>query len=574
MAADDPSASDDDLAFEFLLSEAIEASLQPHDPSSSSSKAALSHPASALPESSDASCALARVKQDRRDAQAFRVFFKGMASKEVLGPRDRDPGVAILAVAIFGPQGEVVLRKQKPVMQGFVGGRMTLEVMALMEGLNAALGLGIRTLNVLTDNKTLHKHVVGIWRPTPKKLADMINRALSAKQKFEQCEISYVPQSQVSYVTKLARDSLDTQIAKAVSVNTDKKKRESFMICLEDTDVSKIHAVEGCAHRFCFSCMKEHVKMKLLHGMLPACPQDGCTTKLTVEGSKIFLSRRLSAIMAQRIREGQIPPNQKIYCPYPKCSVLMSLRELIHPMQESSSKYTVVDAATLRKCVKCRGSFCISCKVPWHDRMTCHDYKRSFSHDLPEDAYLQKLARQQLWRQCTRCKHMIELAEGCYHMTCLCGFEFCYTCGKEWKEKKATCGLSMMSGSSINNVVMLHTGLGGCQGEQPRVASPANFQRPEITLVYKRRQRAPAVPTATTTENAIPGCSSPLDKGKGVCLPGQPTLQDFVQATTAGQYMTMNIGSSQLFMGHAGNRNDQYSLIDCFLWILTPSSDY
>ncbi|KAG8070637.1 hypothetical protein GUJ93_ZPchr0006g45812 [Zizania palustris] len=63
---------------------------------------------------------------------------------------------------------------------------------------------------------------------------------------------------------------------------------------------------------------------------------------------------------------------------------------------------------------------------------------------------------------------------------------------------------SLMSGSSINNVFMLHTGSGGCQGEQPRVAPQDNFQRPEITLVYKRRQRAPATPTATTTENALP----------------------------------------------------------------------
>ncbi|KAG8047165.1 hypothetical protein GUJ93_ZPchr0008g13178 [Zizania palustris] len=468
------SASDHDIAFQLQLSEAIQASLQPHH---HSSKAALSHPDPALPESSDVSCALAihasdlaRVEQDRRDAQAcrayheraaasvrvaahdalfarelaaipedqwahdgdyferpledtrgalFRLFFKGMNSKEVVGPRARDPGVAVLAAAICGPRGEVVLRIQKPVEKGFVAGRVTLETMALMEGLNAAVGLGIGSLNVLTDNKTLHNHVVGIWRPKQKKLADMINQVLSAQQKFKQCEISHVPQSQVNYVAKLARDSLETQIAKAVALNAGKEKRESCMICLEDTDVSKIHAVEGCAHRFCFSCMTEHVKVKLLHGMLPACPHDGCTTKLTVEGSKIFLSPRLSAIMAQRIREGQIPPNQKIYCPYPKCSALMSLGELIHPMQESSSKYTVVDAATLRKCVKCRGSFCISCKVPWHDRMTCYDYKRRYPHDRPEDAYLQKLARQQLWRQCIRCKHMIELAEGCYHMTCV-----------------------------------------------------------------------------------------------------------------------------------------------------------
>uniref|UniRef100_A0A0E0MBG7 RBR-type E3 ubiquitin transferase n=1 Tax=Oryza punctata TaxID=4537 RepID=A0A0E0MBG7_ORYPU len=249
--------------------------------------------------------------------------------------------------------------------------------------------------------------MIELWRPRQKRLLDLINEAFSAKQKFEQCEILCVARTQVNYVTKLATDSLQTQIAKAAAVSAGKEKRENCTICLEDTDVSKIHAVEGCAHRFCFSCMKVHVKVKLLHGMLPACPQDGCTTKLTVEGSKMFLSPRLLAIMVQRIREAQIPPTHKIYCPYPKCLALMSMRELIHPMQASSSKYIVVDAATLRKCVKCSGSFCISCKVPWHDQMTCYDYKRR------------------------------------------CGFEFCYTCGKEWKEKKATCSCPLWDERNI-----------------------------------------------------------------------------------------------------------------------------
>jgi hypothetical protein len=184
-------------------------------------------------------------------------------------------------------------------------------------------------------------------------------------------------------VVQLARESIDAQIAKALAVDAFKEKRETCTICLEDTDVTKIHVIEGCAHCFCFSCMKEHVKAKLFHGTLPACPQEGCTTKLTVEGSKIFLSARLLEIMVQRVREGLIPLSQKIYCPYPKCSALMSLSEVIHPMQDSSSKYTVADVAALRKCVKCRVSFCMSCKVPWHDGMTCCDYKKKYPHALP-----------------------------------------------------------------------------------------------------------------------------------------------------------------------------------------------
>lgn len=87
----------------------------------------------------------------------FSVFAKGMSSKDVVGPRDRDPGVAVLAAAVCGPEG-VVIRVQKPV-EGFVGGREVLEGMALMEGLHAALGLDIHRVEIVTDYRPLRNHV-------------------------------------------------------------------------------------------------------------------------------------------------------------------------------------------------------------------------------------------------------------------------------------------------------------------------------------------------------------------------------------------------------------------------------
>ncbi|GJM88213.1 hypothetical protein PR202_ga04249 [Eleusine coracana subsp. coracana] len=438
-----------DLAFKLQLAEAIQAS-----PESSDAAYALAlHAADLARAAHDALFAreLAAIPEDRwahdgddferpldlddpssssaRRPLFFRVLFKGMASKDVVGPRVRDPGVAVLAAAVCGPQGEVLLRVQKVVEEGFVGGREVLEAMALMEGLHAALGLGIRRVHVVTDYRALHNHVVlfkcvndvrliqlhGIWRVTQKKVAEMLNQVVSVQRKFEQAELLLVYRSEVNYVIKLARDCIDDHIARAHAANASKERRETCSICFEDTDISKFHEIEGCTHRFCFPCMKEHVRVKLLDGMLPTCPQDGCATKLSVEGSKIFLSQKLLEIMVERIREGQIPPTQKIYCPYPKCSALMSLSELIQPLQQSSSKYTAADAVTLRKCVRCRGSFCIRCKVPWHDKMTCYQYKRRYPHARPEDVKLQNLAKQR------------------------CGYEFCYTCGKEWKEKKATC---------------------------------------------------------------------------------------------------------------------------------------
>ncbi|KAL6875668.1 hypothetical protein ACP4OV_013181 [Aristida adscensionis] len=449
-------ASDLDLAFQLQLAETLHATPASHD----AAYALALHAADLARAARDrrhalAAAAAATLAEEEEEEEGslplfFRVLFKGMASKEVVGPRDRDPAVAVLAAAVCGPRGEVLRSVQRPVEEGTLpGGREVLEATALVEGLHAALAMGARSVEVVTDYRALHHHMHGIWRITQKKVADVINQVMSVQSKFEQFEMLLVPRSEVGYVMKLARDSIDAQIAKALAADASKEKRETCTICLEDTDISKFHAIEGCAHRFCFSCMKEHVKVKLLNGMLPACPHDGCTTKLTVEGSKVFLSPQLLDIMVERIKEGQIPPTQKIYCPYPKCSALMSLGELINPMQESSSKHTIADAATLRKCLKCRGSFCIRCKVPWHYRMTCYDYRRRHPHARPDDARLQNLAQQQLWRQCVRCKHMIELAEGCYHMTCVCGYEFCYTCGKEWKEKKATCSCPLWDESNI-----------------------------------------------------------------------------------------------------------------------------
>ncbi|KAJ1381718.1 IBR domain [Sesbania bispinosa] len=77
-----------------------------------------------------------------------------------------------------------------------------------------------------------------------------------------------------------------------------------------------------------------------------------------------------------------------------------------------------------------------SCKVPWHSGMTCYTYKRLNPNPPAEDVKLKSLATRSLWRQCVKCNHLIELAEGCYHMTCRCGYEFCYNCGAQWKDKK------------------------------------------------------------------------------------------------------------------------------------------
>ncbi|CAN6195043.1 unnamed protein product [Urochloa humidicola] len=68
-------------------------------------------------------------------SSGFRVLCKGMASNQA----------AVVAAAVLGPQGDVVFTLHKPVV-GFVcvrDGKVLLEATALLEGLHAAVGLGI-----------------------------------------------------------------------------------------------------------------------------------------------------------------------------------------------------------------------------------------------------------------------------------------------------------------------------------------------------------------------------------------------------------------------------------------------
>ncbi|PWA77395.1 IBR domain-containing protein [Artemisia annua] len=54
----------------------------------------------------------------------------------------------------------------------------------------------------------------------------------------------------------------------------------------------------------------------------------------------------------------------------------------------------------------------------WHKNMDCAKYKRQNPNPLVQESKLKNLAAKNLWRQCIKCKHMIELATGSFHMTC------------------------------------------------------------------------------------------------------------------------------------------------------------
>ncbi|PIA38657.1 hypothetical protein AQUCO_02700111v1 [Aquilegia coerulea] len=374
--------------------------------------------------------------------EPFRLYFKGLIREEKVG--NTDVNVSAIGVAICDHRDNLLLKIQKPLIGDWRNHR-EVEFKALIEGLNAAITLDIKRINFYCVNRTLFQQVTRRWVVKQRKIATLVSQVFQLQRKFELCRPLFVAGNDLKYAFKLARDVLDSQVTKSLDSIHTRNLNETCSICLEDTDAEKMFSVDNCMHRYCFSCMKQHMEVKVLQGVIPGCPHEGCKYTLSLDGARKFLKPNLVETMTQLVKEASVPVTEKVYCPYPKCSTLMSKSEAL----EYANKFMAADRSVVRKCVKCHGLFCIDCKVPWHSTMSCKDFKASNLSARVEEAKLKSLANQNLWRQCVKCNHMIELAEGCYHMTCRCGYEFCYTCGAAWKNKKATCSCKLWDEHNI-----------------------------------------------------------------------------------------------------------------------------
>lgn len=196
-------------------------------------------------------------------------------------------------------------------------------------------------------------------------------------------------------------------------------------ICLDTKEIDKIYTVSCCSHYFCFDCVNEYVTKQIERGRRSiSCPGVDCQSVLELQVCKPFLDAKAIDSWDQALCEGLIHSLDKFYCPFQDCGAMFVI-------ENDGGEDQVIREAV---CPSCHRMFCAKCRVPWHPESGCKDAKIS-RHDV----MMRDLAEKNKWRKCPQCKVYVERTEGCPHITCRCGFEFCYGCGEDWAGDHGGC---------------------------------------------------------------------------------------------------------------------------------------
>lgn len=214
------------------------------------------------------------------------------------------------------------------------------------------------------------------------------------------------------------------QAAKAVQHAT-----KNCLICLEDKPRNNFCQL-SCGHAYCRDCLHEQlaVAVRLRSSRTLHCPEPGCgrffsETDTAVIAHDTALMNALRDVQFQEFvtQHG----DQFRQCPTANCPYV----------------YEFGGRPEMITCPSCRQHYCSDCRFAHERWMTCAQAEeerasiavraesdRKIASDPQAVERATRLLLQSRTKQCPRCHQGVEKNGGCDHMTCRCGYEFCWLC--------------------------------------------------------------------------------------------------------------------------------------------------
>lgn len=136
-------------------------------------------------------------------------------------------------------------------------------------------------------------------------------------------------------------------------------------ICFNSKADPDIFKSNSCNHSFCVGCISKHVESQINNNVVKVtCPNPNCYTKLKPEHLVNIISREFIDRWEFTKYKSKIPLEQKMYCPFENCSILL--------VNDNSGGEVVVTSC---ECPYCHRLFCAQCRVPWHAEMNCQEFQ-------------------------------------------------------------------------------------------------------------------------------------------------------------------------------------------------------
>ncbi|RDL31495.1 Uncharacterized protein BP5553_09704 [Venustampulla echinocandica] len=188
----------------------------------------------------------------------------------------------------------------------------------------------------------------------------------------------------------------------------------NFCICCRDEfgkNSKELHTLP-CGHSYCDTCLRVITTQAVTDEskMPPRC----CSQPVPSTIIKTVLTKGEQYSFMKSVLQFSTPWEARIFCPNTACGEFVPGRSRVDPKHP----FEVM-------CRKCRTKACSTCK------RAAHAFGQDCPADWELDAVLQ-MGEKSGWRRCYKCRTLVELTQGCSHITCRCKAQFCYICGAVW----------------------------------------------------------------------------------------------------------------------------------------------